>query len=108
MVNDGGLLVSFKPATGEVIKHDRLKGALDKYFASPVAADHKVISGPAVYGVIAQTAKQIVDQIAAQKQIMPMLAEQKIIRAKARQDIIAAPAIEEIAAVAGAVQNVIA
>src|SRR6185503_5121805 len=42
MVNDGGLLVSFKPATGEVIKHDRLKGAIDKYFASPVAADHKV------------------------------------------------------------------
>ena len=42
MVNGGGLLVSFKPATGEIIKHDRLEGAIDKYFASPVAADHKV------------------------------------------------------------------
>lgn len=42
MVNDGGLLLSFKPETGEVIKHDRLEGAIDKYFASPVAADGKV------------------------------------------------------------------
>jgi outer membrane protein assembly factor BamB len=42
MVNDGGLLVSFRPGTGEVIKHDRLDGAIDKYLASPVAADGKV------------------------------------------------------------------
>jgi outer membrane protein assembly factor BamB len=42
MVNDGGLLLSFKPETGEVIKHARLEGALDKYFASPVAAEGKV------------------------------------------------------------------
>jgi outer membrane protein assembly factor BamB len=42
MVNDGGLLISFKPETGEVIKHDRLEGAIDKYLASPVAADGKV------------------------------------------------------------------
>lgn len=42
MVNDGGLLLSFQPETGEVIKHDRLEGAIDKYFASPVAADGKV------------------------------------------------------------------
>jgi outer membrane protein assembly factor BamB len=42
MVNDGGLLLSFKPESGEVIKHDRLEGAIDKYFASPVAADGKV------------------------------------------------------------------
>jgi outer membrane protein assembly factor BamB len=42
MVNDGGLLISFKPETGEIVKHDRLEGAIDKYFASPVAADGKV------------------------------------------------------------------
>lgn len=42
MVNDGGILISFKPETGEVIKQGRLQGAIDKYFASPVAADGKV------------------------------------------------------------------
>jgi outer membrane protein assembly factor BamB len=42
MVNDGGLLISFDPLTGAVIKQGRLEGAIDKYFASPVAADDKV------------------------------------------------------------------
>ena len=42
MVNDGGLLISFDPATGAVVKQGRLQGAIDKYFASPVAADDKV------------------------------------------------------------------
>jgi outer membrane protein assembly factor BamB len=42
MVNDSGILISFNPATGEVIKQGRLKGAIDKYFASPVGADGKV------------------------------------------------------------------
>src|SRR5262249_9411616 len=42
MVNDGGILITFNPATGEVIKQGRLQGAIDKYFASPVAADDKV------------------------------------------------------------------
>jgi outer membrane protein assembly factor BamB len=42
MVNDGGILISFKPETGDVIKQGRLTGAIDKYFASPVAADGKV------------------------------------------------------------------
>lgn len=42
MVNDSGILLSFDPATGNVIKQGRLKGAIDKYFASPVAADGKV------------------------------------------------------------------
>src|SRR5512147_459421 len=43
MVNDSGILLSFNPATGEVIKQGRLKGAIDKYFASPVGGDGKVI-----------------------------------------------------------------
>jgi outer membrane protein assembly factor BamB len=42
MVNDSGILTSFNPATGEVVKQGRLKGAIDKYFASPVGADGKV------------------------------------------------------------------
>lgn len=42
MVNDGGVLISFDPATGNIIKQGRLEGAIDKYFASPVAAEDKV------------------------------------------------------------------
>ncbi|HEU4387993.1 MAG TPA: PQQ-binding-like beta-propeller repeat protein [Blastocatellia bacterium] len=42
MVNDSGILLSFDPATGKVLKQGRLKGGVDKYFASPVAADGKV------------------------------------------------------------------
>ncbi len=42
MVNDSGILLSFDPATGEVIKQGRLMGAIDKYFASPIGADGKV------------------------------------------------------------------
>ncbi|HEY0762910.1 MAG TPA: PQQ-binding-like beta-propeller repeat protein [Pyrinomonadaceae bacterium] len=42
MINDSGILVSFDPATGNVLKQGRLHGAIDKYFSSPVAADDKV------------------------------------------------------------------
>src|SRR6267378_378822 len=42
MINDSGILISFDPATGNVIKQGRLHGAIDKYFSSPVAADEKV------------------------------------------------------------------
>jgi len=42
MVNDSGIMLSFDPATGSVIKQGRLTGAIDKYFSSPVAADGKV------------------------------------------------------------------
>ena len=42
MINDSGILLSFDPATGNLIKQGRLKGAIDKYFASPVGADGKV------------------------------------------------------------------
>jgi outer membrane protein assembly factor BamB len=42
MINDSGILLSFDPATGAVIKQGRLHGAIDKYFSSPVAADDKV------------------------------------------------------------------
>jgi outer membrane protein assembly factor BamB len=42
MVNDSGILISIDPKTGAVLKQGRLKGAIDKYFASPVGADGKV------------------------------------------------------------------
>jgi outer membrane protein assembly factor BamB len=42
MVNDSGILLSFDPGTGAVLKQGRLKGAIDKYFASPIGADGKV------------------------------------------------------------------
>jgi outer membrane protein assembly factor BamB len=41
-VKDGGILTSIDPATGNVRKQIRLTGALDKYFASPVAGDGKL------------------------------------------------------------------
>jgi outer membrane protein assembly factor BamB len=42
MINDSGILISFDPVTGNVLKQGRLHGAIDKYFSSPVAADDKV------------------------------------------------------------------
>lgn len=43
MVNDSGILLSIDPATGNVLKQGRLKGAIDKYFASPIGAGGKVL-----------------------------------------------------------------
>ena len=42
MVNDGGIVTSFDAATGEVLDQGRLQGAVDSYYASPVAADGKI------------------------------------------------------------------
>lgn len=42
MVNDGGVVTSLDPKTGEQQAQGRLKGAVDNYFASPVAADGKI------------------------------------------------------------------
>jgi len=42
MINDSGILLSFDPANGNVLKQGRLHGAIDKYFSSPVAGDDKV------------------------------------------------------------------
>jgi outer membrane protein assembly factor BamB len=39
MVNDGGIVTSLNPKTGELIKQGRLTGALGTVFASPIAAD---------------------------------------------------------------------
>ncbi len=42
MVNDGGVVTSLDPASGDVRAQGRLKGAVDNYYASPVAADGKI------------------------------------------------------------------
>jgi outer membrane protein assembly factor BamB len=42
MVNDGGIVTSLNPETGALIQQGRLKGAIDRYYASPVAGDGKV------------------------------------------------------------------
>ncbi|MGA2134174.1 MAG: PQQ-binding-like beta-propeller repeat protein [Bryobacteraceae bacterium] len=42
MINDGGILTTIDPANGKPFKQGRLRGAVDKYYASPVAADGKV------------------------------------------------------------------
>ena len=41
-VKDGGVLTALDPERGAVLKQARLRGAIDNYFASPVAADNKV------------------------------------------------------------------
>lgn len=42
VVRDGGILTALNPETGAVLRQDRVKDAIDKYYASPVAADGKV------------------------------------------------------------------
>ena len=42
MVNDGGIVTALKPESGAELGQGRLKGAIDRYYASPVAADNKV------------------------------------------------------------------
>jgi outer membrane protein assembly factor BamB len=43
MVNDGGIVTTFEPATGAVIAQGRISGAVDRVYASPVAAGDKVL-----------------------------------------------------------------
>lgn len=43
MVNDGGILTTLDPATGQVHKTARVRNLADRFYASPVAADGKVI-----------------------------------------------------------------
>ena len=58
MVNDSGILLAIDPATGNVLKQGRLKGAIDKYFASPIGADGKVflVSQDGTASVVSATA----------------------------------------------------
>jgi outer membrane protein assembly factor BamB len=42
MVNDGGIVTTLNPETGEMLKQGRIPGAIDRYYSSPVAGDGKV------------------------------------------------------------------
>ena len=42
LVNDGGIVTALDPETGAMLSQGRLRGAVDAYFASPVAADGKI------------------------------------------------------------------
>ncbi|HET8549904.1 MAG TPA: PQQ-binding-like beta-propeller repeat protein, partial [Bryobacteraceae bacterium] len=44
VLREGGILTTLDPADGKVIREARIEGAVDSYFASPVAADGKVIT----------------------------------------------------------------
>jgi outer membrane protein assembly factor BamB len=44
LMKEGGILTALDAATGRVLKQGRLKGALDFYYSSPVAADGKIFT----------------------------------------------------------------
>ena len=60
MINDGGVLTTLAPATGEVLKRGRLSEAVDQYYASPVAGDGKVyfVSRSGIVSVLRAGASQ--------------------------------------------------
>jgi hypothetical protein len=41
-VKDGGILTALDAGSGEVLRQGRVRGAIDKFFSSPVAADGKI------------------------------------------------------------------
>jgi outer membrane protein assembly factor BamB len=53
MVNDRGIATTLRTSTGEVIAQDRLEGAIDSYYASPIAADGR-------FYVLSRTGKLVV------------------------------------------------
>lgn len=52
MINDGGIMTALDPGTGRALAQSRLQGAVDSFYASPIAADGKILvvseSGKAV------------------------------------------------------------
>lgn len=44
LTKEGGILTALDAATGKVMKQGRLPGALDYYYASPIAADGKIFA----------------------------------------------------------------
>jgi len=42
LIKDGGLLTTMDPVSGEIFKQARLPGAIDRYYASSIAADDKI------------------------------------------------------------------
>jgi outer membrane protein assembly factor BamB len=44
VLKEGGILTALDPVDGRVLKQARINGAVDQYFASPVAADGKIVT----------------------------------------------------------------
>ena len=63
MLNDSGVLTTLDPATAAVFKQGRVRGAADRYFSSPVAADGKVF-------VISQTGIVTVLKAGGQQEVL--------------------------------------
>jgi outer membrane protein assembly factor BamB len=62
-LKEGGIFSSFDPKTGAILKQARIAGALDDYYASPVAADGKIYT-------ISEGGKAAVIQAGAQWEIL--------------------------------------
>jgi len=80
MVNDGGIVTALNPDTGAEIAQGRLKGAIDHYFSSPVAADGKIF-------MLSETGKVVV--------LAPGGALEPIAVSDLGDDIYATPAISD-------------
>jgi outer membrane protein assembly factor BamB len=78
IVKEGGILTAVNPKTGEILKQARLNGALDLYYASPVAADGKVF-------VVSEQGKVTVVKAGAEWEILALNDLQ--------EEVIATPAI---------------
>jgi len=44
ILKEGGILTAYNPENGEILKQGRVEGALDAYFASPIASDGKLFT----------------------------------------------------------------
>ena len=80
LVRNGGILTALDPRTGQVLKRGRLRGAIDNYYASPVAADDKLY-------VASETGKVTVVRAGKQWQILAV--------SDFSEDIYATPALVE-------------
>ena len=65
LLKDGGILTSVNPENGEVQRRERLEGAAERYFASPVAGDAKVYA-------VSEAGKVAVIKAGAQWQLLAM------------------------------------
>lgn len=63
ILKEGGILTSLNPETGEILKQGRITGALDEYYASPVAADGKIYT-------VSESGKAAVLQAGAQWELL--------------------------------------
>jgi outer membrane protein assembly factor BamB len=63
VLREGGVVTALDPKTGKVLKQGRLTGALDSYFASPVAGDGKIYT-------VSQEGKLSVIQAGSQWEIL--------------------------------------